>query len=85
MPASRLSWTLVLNHCPSNCHAHTLQSFAGVSGGSFAGPDHEYPSYLELQLTATDSAGLTDTQSIRLDPRTVELSLRSSPSGSRSP
>jgi hypothetical protein len=24
--------------------------------------DHEYPSYLELRLTATDSGGLTDTK-----------------------
>ena len=34
-------------------------------------PDHDYPSYLELRLTATDSGGLTDTQTLRLDPRTV--------------
>ena len=52
------SWSLVLHHCPSNCHAHALQSFPGSDGGSFAAPDHEYPSYLELRLTATDSGGL---------------------------
>ena len=80
VPASRLSWSLVLQHCPSNCHSHALQTFTG-SGGGFAAPDHEYPSYLELHLTATDSGGLTDTQVIRLDPRTVELALRSSPTG----
>lgn len=51
--------------------------------GSFPAPDHEYPAYLELRLTARDSAGLTDTRSIRLDPRTVPLSFRSSPSGLR--
>ena len=33
--------------------------FAGVAAGSFTAPDHEYPSYLELRLTATDSGGLT--------------------------
>ncbi len=48
---------------------------------SFAAPDHEYPSYLELTLTATDSGGLTDTRTIRLDPKTVDLTLRSSPTG----
>jgi hypothetical protein len=35
---------------------------------------------LELTLTATDSGGLTDTRTIRLDPKTVVLSFASSPS-----
>ena len=56
-----------LQHCPSNCHAHPLQSFNGVASGSFTTPDHEYPSYLELRLTATDSDGLKDTEILRLD------------------
>ena len=51
LPASALSWTLLMQHCPSNCHAHTIQSWPGVAGGSFSAPDHEYPSYLELKLT----------------------------------
>jgi glucose/arabinose dehydrogenase len=80
LPPSALSWDLVLHHCPSNCHTHPLQSFTGA-GGSFTAPDHEYPSYLELRLTATDSGGLTDTESLRLDPRTVTLNLATSPSG----
>jgi glucose/arabinose dehydrogenase len=78
--ASRLSWTLALAHCPSNCHEHIVQTFSG-SSGSFPGPDHEFPSYLELRLTATDSGGLEDTRAIRLDPKTVVLKLRSNPSG----
>jgi glucose/arabinose dehydrogenase len=81
LPASALSWSLILHHCPSNCHTHPLQSFDGVAGGSFTTPDHEYPAYLELQLTATDSGGLTDTKSIQLDPKTVTLTLNSSPGG----
>jgi hypothetical protein len=36
-----------------------VQTFTGVASGSFGAPDHEYPSYLELELTATDSGGLT--------------------------
>ena len=52
-----------------------------MAGGSFTAPDHEYPSYLELRLTATDSGGLTDTESIRLDPRTVALSFQTTPGG----
>jgi hypothetical protein len=81
LPASALSWTLVLYHCTSGCHTHAVQSWTGVSSGSFAAPDHDYPSYLELRLTATDAGGLTDTQTVRLDPRTVQITLSSSPSG----
>ena len=81
LPASALSWSLILNHCPSNCHTHPLQSYPGVAGGSFTAPDHEYPAYLELRLTATDSGGLSDTESLRLDPKTVSITLNSSPGG----
>jgi chitodextrinase len=44
LPASALSWTLLLHHCPGTCHIHPIQDFAGVSQGSFTAPDHEYPS-----------------------------------------
>ena len=84
LPGSALSWALIMHHCPSNCHQHPLQTFTGPGGGPndfFITPDHEYPSHLELRLTATDSGGLTDVESVRLDPRTVTLTLNSSPSG----
>jgi glucose/arabinose dehydrogenase/PKD repeat protein len=81
LPASALSWELVLQHCPSNCHQHTVQTYSGVAGGSFTAPDHEYPSYLELRLTATDSGDLTDTKTLRLDPRTVVLTFQTTPGG----
>jgi hypothetical protein len=59
LPASALSWSLILHHCftPTDCHTHLIQTINGVSSGSFTAPDHEYPCWLELQLTATDSAG----------------------------
>ena len=81
LPASSLKWDLVMQHCPSNCHSHPIQSFAGVASGSFVAPDHEYPSYLELKLTATDSGGLTSTTTRRLDPRTVVLTFQTTPGG----
>jgi glucose/arabinose dehydrogenase len=81
LPASALSWELVLQHCPSNCHTHPVQSYPGVAGGSFTAPDHEYPSHLELRLTARDSGGLTTTVSRRLDPRTVALTFQTNPGG----
>ncbi len=81
LPASALSWELVMQHCPSNCHQHTLQTYPGVASGSFTAPDHEYPSYLELRLTATDAGGLADTETLRLDPQTVVLTFASSTAG----
>jgi glucose/arabinose dehydrogenase/PKD repeat protein len=83
LPASALRWELILHHCPSNCHTHPIQTYDGVAGGSFSTPDHEYPSHLELRLTATDSRGQTDSESVQLDPRTVSLTLDTSPSGFR--
>ena len=83
LPASALTWRLLQQHCPSNCHTHVVQAFAGVAGGSFTAPDHEYPSYLELELTATDSGGLEDTETIRLNPRTVTLTFSTTPGGLR--
>jgi glucose/arabinose dehydrogenase len=81
LPASALSWRLILNHCPDTCHVHVIQTYDGVSNGSFTAPDHEYPSYLELQLTATDSGGLQATTSVSLYPQTVSLSFATSPTG----
>ncbi len=79
LPASAFSWTLIMNHCPSNCHAHTIESFNSVNSGFFDAPDHEYPSHLELKLTVTDSGGLSSSTSVRLDPRTVALTFQTNP------
>jgi hypothetical protein len=83
LSASRLSWSLILHHCDlaNNCHEHPVQDFSGVAQGSFVAPDHEYPAYLELLLTATDSGGLTNTKSVRLDPQTVVLNFSTTPTG----
>ena len=87
LPASQLRWTVDLNHCsalvPTSCHVHHIQDFVGVASGSFSYPDHEYPSYLTLSLTATSAAGLHGETSVRLDPKTVELTFESEPSGLR--
>jgi len=82
LPPSALSWRLNLQHCSTltSCHTHVVQNFPGVASGSFAAPDHEYPSYLELVLTATDSNGNSSSTTVRLDPQTVVLSFTSSPS-----
>jgi PKD repeat protein len=81
IPASGLDWELLLEHCPSNCHTHPVQNFADTASGSFAAPDHEYPSHLTLRLTATDAQGAQASTSRRLDPRTVAVTLASDPPG----
>ena len=65
----------------TDCHTHLLQTNNGVSSGSFTAPDHSYPCWLELQLTATDPGGLTSTTSVRLDPKTVVLTFKTNPGG----
>ena len=81
LPPSALTWTFIMHHCPSNCHTHPIQTFSGIPSGSFTTPDHEYPSYLELQLTATDSGGLMHTTSIQLNPQSVTLTFQTIPTG----
>jgi len=83
LPASALTWNVILHHCftPSSCHTHEVQTFSGVASGSFNAPDHSYPSYLELQLTATDSQGAAVTTSVSLQPQTVDLTFDSGPTG----
>jgi hypothetical protein len=80
-PASAFVWEMIMHHCPSNCHTHPVQSFPGVTAGSFVAPDHTYYSYIEIKLTVTDAGGLTGTTSVFLDPQTVALNFKSTPSG----
>jgi hypothetical protein len=73
-----LTWTVVLHHCTTGCHDHQVQTSTGASG-SFSALDHDYPSYLEIQLTATDSGGMSATTSVTLQPKTVNLTFQSNP------
>ena len=81
LAASQLAWTVLIQHCPSNCHSHTYQTFSGVASGSFPAPDHEYPSHLDIQLTATNSHGLTNTATVSINPQTASLNFLSAPAG----
>lgn len=85
LPADAMDWKLTLQHCssPTNCHAHDVRTWSGTASGSFVAPDHAYPSYLDLRLTARDSTGNTGSSSLRLEPQTVDLTFTSDPSGLR--
>jgi glucose/arabinose dehydrogenase/PKD repeat protein len=82
--AGSLTWSLQLRHCSrvdaNECHTHAISTSTGDSG-TFIAPDHEYPSHLELTATATDADGLRSSRTVRLDPRTTDVTLASSPPG----
>ncbi len=81
IPDTRLAWTVILHHCPGGeCHPHPYLSRTGAAG-SFTVPDHGDEFFLELQLTATDANGLSDTKSVTIHPQTVVLTLDTSPPG----
>jgi glucose/arabinose dehydrogenase/PKD repeat protein len=73
LAGSRLHWTVVLHHCylaTHSCHTHPFLNLTGAGGTLIAplqGEAGEFP-YLALQLTATDSAGLSNTASIEIGP-----------------
>jgi glucose/arabinose dehydrogenase/PKD repeat protein len=85
LPPSALTWTLILHHCVTltDCHVHPMNTFAGVASGSVIAPDHDYPSYVEIQLTATDAGGLSGTASVSVHPKPVELAFTTNPAGLR--
>ena len=85
LPASALSWEIVVNHCQPGgaCHEHVIQTIDDVFSGSFTAPDHAYPSFLTIRLTATDSGGLTGEDEVSIQPETVVLTLASAPLGAQ--
>jgi glucose/arabinose dehydrogenase len=79
-------WVTRMAHCPdlSNptaCHVHPLQTFAGIRSPEFVAPQHEYPSYIEVVLRVSDKRGLSGSALLKLNPRTVDVSLSSVPAG----
>jgi uncharacterized repeat protein (TIGR01451 family) len=76
-------WDLILHHCETltDCHTHNLGSIEGVASGSVLAPDHEYPSYIEIDLTATGASGLTSSAKLDLYPRTANLTIAAEPEG----
>jgi glucose/arabinose dehydrogenase len=86
LSASSLSWKLVLMHAHEDspntpAHEHEVGSWTGIASGSFTCPDHEYPSWLELRLTATDSDGNSTTISRRLNPNPTTVTIGASTPG----
>jgi glucose/arabinose dehydrogenase len=81
-----LAWSTRILHCPNlseptNCHSHPLQDFPGVLSADLIAPEHDYPSYLEITLSATDKRGLSASKTIKLPARKFVVHVDSSPSG----
>lgn len=79
LPASAFTWSLAISHCPSVCHVHPIETRTGVASGTFTAPDHEYPSRLVLRVRATDSGGFSVERDYELEPKTVDLTFRTTP------
>ncbi|HKF83668.1 MAG TPA: PQQ-dependent sugar dehydrogenase [Solirubrobacterales bacterium] len=73
-------WEFILVHCPLECHEHGGTSSDSPSGSFVPGP-HEYPSHLKLVFTATDSRGMSDSETVEIYPRLVEVGVASEPAG----
>lgn len=81
LPASSLSWTVLLHHAS---HTHPFLGPAAGNNIPLTAPQPEdllaaTNSYLEIQLTATDSASLSSTVTRNLDPRKVTLNFDTVP------
>ncbi len=82
LPPAAFSWRVLLHH---HEHAHPFAGpFAGVSSGNFTVPDDGHPpgdTFLELELTVSDSDGLDVTTSRSLSPQGSSLAFGTIPSG----
>ncbi len=83
IPNEQLSWTVTLHH---GSHTHPFLSQTTGNNLTITAPAPEdfgavTNSYLEIQLTATDSKGLSKSVTRRLNPRLVEVTFSTNPSG----
>ena len=84
-PRDGLTWNVNLRHCdrfdPDLVPHAPAPDVRPASRGCSRRPITRYPAYLEIELTAHGTGGLTATTTRRLDPRTVEAHARSRPAG----
>jgi glucose/arabinose dehydrogenase/PKD repeat protein len=82
IPAGRLSWKIVFHH---DTHIHpVLDGFVGSSGSvtiPVTGHSFKGSTSYEIVLTATDSDGIQASRSVTINPRKVNLTFASVPSG----
>lgn len=85
LPDSSLRWRIILHH---NEHTHPFLQPTTGNNITFTAPAPEdlaatTSNYLEIELTATDSQGLTTVITQELRPKLVDVTLNTQPSGLR--
>jgi glucose/arabinose dehydrogenase len=84
LPASALTWEVRRYHAE---HYHPYHDATGTTTSFIAPPPEDLPaaanSYLEIRLTATDSAGRSATVTRVVQPLSVELRFETEPEGLR--
>ena len=82
LPASAYTWTIDFLH---EGHVHPGAAQTGAKSGTFtiptSGHDFSGNTRYRIALTVTDSSGLTDTRSVLIYPRKVNLSFSTAPAG----
>jgi PKD repeat protein len=78
LAGAALSWEVLLRH---DTHLHPNGTATGATASFTPLVDHDADSSYEIRLTATDSNGATSTAVQTIQPRTVQLTLASSPAG----
>ena len=82
LPASAFTWNIDFLH---EGHVHPGTPISGVKSGTFtiptSGHDFSGNTRYRITLTVTDSTGLTDTRSVLIYPRKVNLSFNTAPAG----
>ena len=81
LPGTAFDWNVRLIHAQ-----HTHVGGAGTYSNRAqidveAATDHDADSHYEVEVTATDSGGLSSVKTVRVDPETTVVRLRSRPSG----
>ena len=83
LPASRFTWQVDFHHDDGSAHTHPfIPPTSGATGGSFTIPNMGETSanvFYRIILTVTDSGGLTHVSSLDIVPRTVTITLATSP------
>jgi hypothetical protein len=83
LPATALSWTVLLHHNDDHVHPLLLQSGNNVTFDFPAPEDFQATrqSYVEIILEATDAGGLTGVALRDIQPHRVVVNLASNPTG----
>ncbi len=78
LPQSAYSFVMERQDCDSGCPRVAVRTWTGVGNGQFVVPQLPYPSHLVLVATATDAEGAVGRSELRIDPRSVSLTVKAS-------